>query len=263
MTADNTLSKFLEYSDRLAANAEADDNVIGLIFLGSAADHSRVDEWSDHDFFLMVKAGFGEQYRGDLSWIPDIEQAVLHPRETDHGLKVVFGDGRVLEFAVFEDAELELASVNSWAAVVDKTDLTPRLEKIEARSSASAAKPFDRAKEFELFLALILIGTGRHRRGETLIAGQFIRSYALRNLLGLIRDAHAPVPGTEAKQDNLDRYRRFELQYPSLGRRIENALQKDLDAAALALVEIAEGLRPLSDREAAQVAAVRGRLGWV
>ena len=43
----------------------------------------------------------------------------------------------------------------------------------------------------------------------------------------------------------------------------ENALQKDLDAAALDLVEIAEGLRPLSDREAAQVAAVRGRLGWV
>jgi hypothetical protein len=96
-----------------------------------------------------------------------------------------------------------------------------------------------------------------------LIAGQFIRSYALRNLLGLIRDAHAPVPGTEAKQDNLDRYRRFEIQYPSLGRRIENALQKDLDAAARDLVEIAEGLRPLSDREAAQVAAVRGRLGWV
>ena len=111
MNADTTLTRFLEYSDRLAANAEADANVIGLIFLGSAADHSRVDEWSDHDFFLMVKTGFGEQYRNDLSWIPDIEQAVLHPRETDHGLKVVFADGRVLEFAVFEDAELELASV--------------------------------------------------------------------------------------------------------------------------------------------------------
>ena len=82
--------------------------------------------------------------------------------------------------------------------MVDKTDLTPRLEAIETRSRASAAKPFDRAKEFELFLALILIGTGRHRRGETLIAGQFIRSYALRNLLGLIRDAHAPVPAPPA-----------------------------------------------------------------
>ena len=94
MNADTTLATFLEYSDRLAASAEADPNVIGLIFLGSAADQSRVDEWSDHDFFWMVKAGFGEQYRQDLSWIPDIEQAVLHPRETDHGLKVVFADGR-------------------------------------------------------------------------------------------------------------------------------------------------------------------------
>lgn len=260
MTADNTLARFLAYSDRLAASADEDPNVIGLIFLGSAADHSRVDEWSDHDFFLIVKAGFGEKYRGDLSWVPDIELAVLSPRETDHGLKVVFNDGRVLEFAVFEDAELELASVNSWAAVVDKSNLTSRLEAIEARSRVT--KPFDWAKEFELFLALVLIGTGRHRRGETLIAGQFIRSYALRNLLGLIRDAHAPVPGTEAKQDNLDRFRRFEIQYPSLGRRIENALQKDLDAAARDLIEIAEGLRPLTDQEASQVSAVRNRLGW-
>jgi hypothetical protein len=70
------------------------------------------------------------------------------------------------------------------------------------------------------------------------------------------------VPGTEGKEDNLNRFRRFEVQYPSLSRRIENAMQKDIDAAALDLVNIAAGLRPMSDRESGQVAAIKARLGW-
>lgn len=260
MNADTTLERFLDYSARLAANADADADVLGLVLLGSTAETFRVDEWSDHDFFWVVKNGEGERYRNDLSWIPDIESAVLHPRETAHGLKVVFTDGRVLEFAVFEDSELELAGLNAYAVPVDKTNIAERCAALAKKSADQPA--FDWAKEFELFLSLILIGVGRARRGEVLIAGQFIRSYVLNHLLGLIRSAHAPVPGTEGKQDNLNRFRRFEVQYPSLSRRIENAMQKDIDAAALDLVNIAAGLRPMSDRESGQVAAIKARLGW-
>ena len=260
MSSTFSIDRFLDYSARLAASAEGIDDVIGLVLVGSAADTSRADEWSDHDFFWVVRNGLGEKYRDDLSWIPDIDQAVLHPRETQHGLKVVFTDGRVLEFAVFEDSELELASLNAYAVAVDKTDIAARCDAIAARSKVQPE--FNWSKEFELFLALILIGTGRHRRGETLVAGQFIRSYALRNLLGLVRAAQAPVPGTESKEDNLDRFRRFEIQYPSLGRRIENALQKDLNDAARDLLQIAEDLRPLTPREQTQMHAIRLRLGW-
>lgn len=260
MTYSFTIEKYLDYRDRLAANAQADENVIGLVMVGSAAETFRADEWSDHDFFWVVKNGMGEQYRNDLSWIPDIESAVLHPRETAHGLKVVFDDGRVLEFAVFEDSELELATLNAYAVAVDKTDIASRCDAIFKRSSV--VPEFDWFKEFELFCALLLIGAGRARRGEVLVAGQFIRSYALRNLLGLIRAALAPVPGTETREDNLDRFRRFEIQYPSLGRRIEDALQKDLDAAAASLLTIASELRPLSAREQLQVDTVRRRMGW-
>lgn len=254
------LENFIGYTSRLIANAEQNDDVLGLVLVGSTADTSRVDEWSDHDFFWVVKAGLGEKYRTDLSWIPDIEFAVLHPRETAHGLKVVFNDGRVLEFAVFEDAELELAALNAYAVPVDKSNLSARCAVLAAKSAQVVA--FDWAKEFELFLALILIGVGRARRGEVLIAGQFIRSYCIHNLLGLIRAAHAPVPGTESKEDNLNRFRRFEQQYPSLSRRIENACQKDLDSAARDLVSILEGLRPASDSELRQISVIRNRLGW-
>lgn len=254
------MQRFFDYTDRLIENAQRDPNVLGLVLVGSTADTSRVDEWSDHDFFWVVKPGAGDTYRNELSWIPDIEQSVLHPQETAHGLKVVFEDGRVLEFAVFEDSELELAALNAYAVPVDKADLTARCAAIAAKSAVT--RPYDFSKEFELFLALILIGTGRARRGEVLIAGQFIRSYCAEKLLGLIRAAHAPVPGTESQQDNLNGFRRFELQYPSMARRIENACQKEVDAAALDLLNIAIGLRPLSENEKLQVAAIKNRLNW-
>lgn len=254
------MQSFFDYTERLIENAQQDDSVLGLVLVGSTADTARVDEWSDHDFFWVVKPALGENYRTDLSWIPDIERAVMHPRETDHGLKVVFDDGRVLEFAVFEDAELELAALNAYAVAVDKQDLLQRCAAIAAKSGL--ARTYDFAREFELFLALLLIGAGRARRGEVLIAGQFIRSYCVEKLLGLIRAAHAPVPGTEAQADNLNAFRRFEKQYPSMSRRIENACQKSLDEGALDLLNIAVGLRPLGDREKVQVETVRRRLGW-
>jgi len=254
------LERFLRYSAKLIANAEADNDVLGLVLVGSTADISRVDEWSDHDFFWVVKNGLGEKYRQDLSWIPEIDEAVLTPRETAHGLKVVFKNGQVLEFAVFEDSELELAGLNTYAVPVDKTNIAERCEVIERRS---ATKPeFNWDQEFELMLALILIGVGRFRRGEVLIAGQFIRSYVLDKLVGLIRATIAPLAGSEQSEDNLNRFRRFEIQYPAYASNIEDALQRDADQAALELLNIAIGLKTLSEQQQAQVAVIKNRLGW-
>lgn len=54
------LKKFLEYSSELSSALEKRDEVIGLVFVGSTAETSRVDEWSDHDFFVVTKSGFAE-----------------------------------------------------------------------------------------------------------------------------------------------------------------------------------------------------------
>ena len=254
------LSEFLDYSRRLAANAEQDSDVIGLVLVGSTADTSRVDEWSDHDFFWVVKPGTGERYRTDLSWIPDITQAVLWPRETEHGLKVVFEDGRVLEFAVFEDEQLELAALNAYEVSVDKADITDRCKAIAAKSATQ--KPLEWSREFELFLSLILLGVGRYRRGEKLIAGQFIRSYSLNHLLALIRISQKPVPGSESREDNLNSFRRFEMQFPDLAESIELACQLEVEEAARQLLSLAGNLRELSASEANQMAVLSKRFDW-
>ena len=259
MTSTHDIDAFLEYNDRLAASAEAHPDVIGLVLVGSAADTSRADEWSDHDFFLIVKEGLGEAMRGDLSWLPDASDVVVAARETAHGLKVVYRNGHVLEFAVFEDPELELASVNYWAVPVDKSNIKSRVEALEKKT---VGKVFDEPVEWGLFLALILIAVGRARRGEVLVAGQAVRSYYLGHVLGLVRDRLAPVPGTEGLGDNLDRFRRFEKQYPAEAARIESILQLPVEDSARAMLDFALGLGGFSDLQHEQAEVVRNRLGW-
>jgi len=257
-----SLDKFLAYSESLRVNLDAREEVIGLVFLGSAADTSRADEWSDHDFFVISSEGSAESLRQNLDWLPDFSKIEIGVRETDHGLKVVYQDGQVLEFAVFEDSELDTVSAFSFAVAIDKCNLQNRMEAIEARSVGKAP---NHAKEFELFLCQLLIGVGRARRGEVLIAGQHIRSWAINNLLGLVRLNVSPVEGSESLPDNFNRYRRFELQYPTLGEQIELAQQMPLEACAQSLLQIAVEIcgDKIGDRELSQISAVRTRLGWM
>ena len=260
MTQNNAVREFLQYSDALAKRASEHPNVLGLVLVGSGADIGRVDEWSDHDFFLIVEVGFGESMRSDLSWLPNHEDVVIAARETAHGLKVVYQNGHVLEFAVFEDPELELAAVNYWAVPVDKTDITSRVQALESKTKGS---PFDEDKEWGLFLALILIAVGRARRGEILIAGQAIRSYYLKHVLGFVRDRRQPVPGTEGLEDNLDRFRRFEKQYPVEAAQIESILQLPVEESAREQLNFVLSLGGFSEQQLNQVDVVRTRLGWM
>jgi hypothetical protein len=255
------IDDFFNFSASLTASLSQRAEVIGLIFVGSAAETDRVDEWSDHDFFVITKAGCAEALRNDLSWLPDSADIAIAPRETEHGLKVVYQDGHVLEFAVFNDQELELATVNSFAVAFDKTDITVRVEAIAERS---VPKPFDAKTEFELFLATMLIGVGRARRGETLIAGQQIRSYCMRHALGLIRQWVPVAAGTENSGDSLDRFRRFEIQYPEIATQLETLQQTDVEASAKGLLHLilSLGESALTEAQLHQVYVVRNRLGW-
>ena len=259
MSNNHTLQVFLEYSDTLALSAIDNAEVLGLVLVGSAADTARVDEWSDHDFFLVVKVGQGERFRQDLSWLPDYRSISIAARETAHGLKVVYENGHVLEFAVFEDPELELASVNYWAVPVDKSNITDRVRALEAKTVGPA---FEDDKEWGLFLALILIAVGRARRGEVLIAGQAIRSYYLKHVLGFVRDRKRPVAGTEGLEDNLDRFRRFEKQYPTEAARIESILQLPVEDSAREQLNFVLSLGGFSEQQINQVNVVKTRLGW-
>jgi len=176
-------------------------------------------------------------------------------------LKVIYQDGHVLEFAVFNDPELELAGANDFAVFIDRAGIQGRMEAIAAKS---IPKPFDLNPEFELFLAHVLIGVGRFRRGEILIAGQQIRSYALNHVLGMVRFWQPPTVGTQDAQDSLNRYRRFEVQYPAIALQIEKLLQSDVETCAKGLLKLVTelGARSLTQDQASQAQVIKRSLGW-
>ena len=76
---------YAEWLERLVARLSQDDRVIGVVGLGSTAGTDREpDEWSDHDVWVIVRAGFEEELRIDPSWLPDHERLVMWMRETEH-----------------------------------------------------------------------------------------------------------------------------------------------------------------------------------
>lgn len=218
---------FVRYQQQLTESVAVRPEVLGLMFAGSAANLKRADEFSDQDFYLIVTDEAAEAYRQDLSWLPNHEQILLAPRETEHGLKVLYQDGTMLEFAVFSDSELDshLAPPES-RVVFDRGGIGQRIAAIRF----STTEPFDLRRELELMLSLIHIGIGRYRRGEVIAASQHINSYALNHLLGIIRELQ---PRKGSSEDALNRFRRFELDYPELSERVLPVLQLDpLQSAA-------------------------------
>ena len=237
----------MRFIDELQSSLESRPDVIGLVLLGSAAARERQDEWSDHDFFVITTDAAAELYRDDLTWLPDHASIALAPRETEHGLKVVYDSGHVLEFAVFTLAQLSLAGANCYEVRIDRGAVAAVMQSMAKRPR----EPRDDARDLALFISLLLIGVGRVRRGELLVGGNLIRTYAVERLLRVLA-ARAP----DARLDDLDPFRRVEVVYPQLS--IAEALAADPESAARAVLRIAESeLGPVAGAE-----VLRRRLGW-
>jgi len=73
-------------------------------------------------------------------------------RETAHGLKVLYDDGHLLEFAVFDEAELPLARVNDYRVLLDRAHLEADLKHLRTKSATEAAS-VDVERSFALFLS--------------------------------------------------------------------------------------------------------------
>ncbi|MCL4255495.1 MAG: aminoglycoside 6-adenylyltransferase, partial [Anaerolineae bacterium] len=92
------LTDYRNFTHTLLQNVQADPRVIGLVALGSMAEQNRTpDDWSDHDFFLVVQSGTQELFRQDTSWLPYADRIIMSIRETQHGLKVMYDMPHLIE----------------------------------------------------------------------------------------------------------------------------------------------------------------------
>ena len=237
------MDRFTAYLQELVESCTQSPVITGLVLMGSTADRSRVDEWSDHDFAVITAPERVEALRGDLSWLPRHDRLVASVREHHDGFKAVYDDGSVIEFAVTDLAGLATFYANDWEVAYGGPTVLGVMESV-------AAKPVPDSGSAEVFLTALLVGVGRARRGEVLSGGASVRGLALEHLLVLLRSS---VP------DNLDPRRRFEFAHPRLGAELIAAQELPVEACARAMLEIAERELPLP---AAAVAALRSRLEW-
>lgn len=249
------------FTEALRRSLEADPRVLGLIAVGSMAERdTHPDEWSDHDFLVVVAPGVQEELRNAITWLPDHERVVYRFRETAHGVKVLYEQGHLLELAVFDPDELYLGRFNRYRVLLDRSDLARRMEEIAGatREAVRAEAPEDEYLIGQL-VTNVLVAYGRWIRGERLSARAFL-GQAVTHLVRLLA-RHVPASSREVL-DNLDPLRRFELVYGSLGAALDEVLGQPLPAAAAGVLELAR--RELSERmpqfPGAALEAVRRRM---
>jgi hypothetical protein len=248
--------EYRAFTRELTERLRADERAIGLVAVGSMADRDYApDEWSDHDFFVITPAGGQEDLRNDLSWLPNGERIALSLRETDHGLIVIYDDGHLLEFAVFDLDEIALAGVNRSRVLLDRGGVAERIEDI----AANPRPPRDDVFLFGKTLTGALVAAGRGRRGETLSAAFLVTwatTYLTRLLIKTVPSPHASI------LDGFDSLRRFERAYPELGAELAAIVRLDPADAGPALLDVLDReLRPMRpDLPWQAVDAVRERI---
>lgn len=243
------------FTTQLTRNLKAEVNVRGLVLLGSTANASHApDAWSDHDFFVITEAGQQEGFRQRFDWLPDHEQIVLTARETEHGLKVMYRNGHLLEYAVFDEAEISLAKANDYRVVFDTGNVSAAMLNIAQTTDDLTA--IDSGRMMRLCLCKLVVGAGRVARGEVISGQVFIKTYALADLLSILTQTLAA--NDKHRLDNLDSFRRFEQVFPETGTAINTAIAKDPINAAHGLLDVFEQyLQTHRDYPAEAVMAVR------
>lgn len=224
------------FLDVLVEQLTADPEVLGLVLAGSSAARVRRDEWSDHDFLVITTEGNAEQYRSDLSWLPDAGDIAFSFRETAHGLKALYRSGLLIEFAVADSGELATFALADYAIALDKGGVAELAGQVHARTGGRAPERVDPIFSFRMFLSLAYIGTGRARRGERLSANVFLRDYATSHLL---RCAFAVLPADAAVLDPLDPWRRVEHALPGFAAAVDAALAQPVEHVGGALLDVA------------------------
>ena len=225
------------------------DSSLALLALGSCAETERMDEYSDLDFFVIVKDGSKTDYILDLSWLSEVHPLAYTFRNTIDGYKVLFTDGIYAEFAVFEAWELEKIPYSPGRFVFRKKG-------VELSATPTKAIPELRAQTLEYAVNEILtnlyVGLGRYRRGEVLSAFRLISVHAVDRYLSIL-------PLLEEAQPSLvDPFaldRRIEERHPFSKEKLASFMQgyDHVLKSAQALVEELQNVTELNEAMKAEI----------
>jgi len=217
----NKKENLLKRLDEIGESLKISGNGLGLLGLGSVGNElQRLDEYSDLDFFAIVKNGYKRHYIQNLDWLSSIKPIVYCFRNTADGFKLLFEDGIFCEMAVFEPHELSGIpfSEGRWVWKSDELDGGLNTPKIPY------PKQDQKSVEWMVGEAItcLYVGLGRFHRGEKLSAFRFIQNYAVDRILEL-----TPLiePELQHFKDVFSGDRRFEKRFSSTAELFSDFIQ--------------------------------------
>ena len=214
-------NQLLQRLDEIGRSLAASGHALALIGLGSVGmELSRLDAYSDLDFFAIVEAGHKQSYIHDLGWLSAVHPIAYQFRNSDDGCKLLFEDGIFCEFAVFEPQELKSIPFAPGRVVWKQPFVDDTIAEPAVKSQPASAHPAGWLVGEAL--TNLYVGLGRLRRGEKLSAARFIQGYAVDRLLDL---AAFIEPEGPALRDPFTPERRFEQRFPLLAGRLEQFMQ--------------------------------------
>lgn len=234
----------LKRLDEIAASLERSGRALALIGLGSVGlELERLDEYSDLDFFVIAADGQKRFFLDDLEWLRRIHPVMYAFQNTVDGHKLLFSDGVLCEYAVFERRELEAAVFPPGRVIWKRADVPEEI--------AIPVRPLEPRSPREIewlvgeALTNLYVGVQRYRRGEKLSALRFIQGYAVDRLLELAEQIETRQPG---RMDAFNPERRFEVHYPQTAQHLPDFAQGYASSpqSALAILDYLEEHAPVS-----------------
>ncbi len=215
--------RLLERLNAIAASLKDSGNALALLGLGSAGiETERMDEYSDLDFFAIVKPGFRDRFIENLDWLTDICPLIYTFRNTVNGYKALFEDDIFCEVGVLEPHELRTIPFTRGRLIWkdDSFDESLCVPQTKQRDE----NPVEGTDEWHLGEALtnLYVGLGRVYRGEILTGTRFIQSYAIDHVLALTSLVETALPHTE---DPFNPERRYEFRYPQTSQYLPTFIQ--------------------------------------
>lgn len=228
----------LKRLDEIGWSLEKTGRALALLGLGSVGTElDRIDDYSDLDFFAIVKPGFKQSFIDDLGWLERLNPIAYCFKNTPDGYKLLYEDGIFCEFAVFEPDEMKgipfAAGRIVWKdAAFDEAILIPTQPK--------ADKKLNVERQVGEALTNLYVGLGRYRRGEKLSAARFVQGYAVDRVLELSALVESEQP---AHRDIFTLERRYEQRFPITSQELGTFMQgyERTPESAAAILSFLEG----------------------
>lgn len=229
--------EYQDYLNKLISTLQGDPFVFGLIALGSTADRTYRDYWSDHDFWIITSPGAQSSYLNTFSWLPQADNILMTVR---HGISyrtVLYNDKHKVEYAVFDPDEAVRGKIERFQVLIDRQNISSLAEAIRLQTHEERRSALAKPDMLENLCLLLCNAYERWERGERLSAQRYIQ-FSIDVCLDLLTAHHCLNKSHMA--DKLDARRRLEEIEPEVGRELSRIVLLAPAEAGVALIDLAQ-----------------------